>query len=117
MSILPSGIDTNDTPALEPPKGVTSNLVNPYNINQYVFVAVGLGLGISTLAVSFRIFAKIKIIRRLQLEDLILLISQFLFIAFNGIMVHAAKVGEGTHQWNVSIAHSQKIVEVSKFCF
>lgn len=81
MDGLPSGIDTNETPALELLKGVTSNLADPYNINQYVFIAAGLGLGISTLAVSFRIFAKIQIIRRLQLEDLILLVSQFLFIA------------------------------------
>jgi hypothetical protein len=27
-------------------------------------------------------------------------------------MIHAVQLGQGTHQWNVSIAHLQKIVEV-----
>jgi hypothetical protein len=108
-----STIDLDSVPGLQPPNGETSNLVNPSNMNQYLYVTVSLCLGLSSLAVIVRIFAKGWVMRKLQLEELTLVLSQCGFIAFVGILIHASKLGEGAHQWNVSVSHVQKIIEVS----
>lgn len=112
MAALPAGMDLNNVPALEPPTGETSNLVDPYNINICMYITASIGLGLSMLAVIVRIVAKGHVMRTIQLEEVILLLSQCGFIAFVGLMIHSTKLGQGTHQWNVSVAHFQKVVEV-----
>jgi len=108
----PPGTDLNDVPALEPPTGESSHLTNTYSINVYTAVTASLGLGLSVLAVAIRLFVKGYVIRRLRLEEIILLLSQCGFVALVGLTVYSAKLGLGAHQWNVSVAHYQKIGEV-----
>jgi hypothetical protein len=112
MAALPPGVDLNNVPALEPPTGETSNLINPHNMDIYMYITASLGLGLSMLAVVVRVLAKVHVTRTLQLEEFILLLSQCGFVAFVGLMIHATKLGQGIHQWNVSIAHFQKVVNV-----
>jgi hypothetical protein len=112
MVAAPLGTDLNNVPALEPPTGESSNLTNTYNINIYTSVTASLGLGLSGLAVVIRLFVKGYVIRTLQLEEIILLLSQCGFVAFVGLIIYSTKLGQGAHQWNVSVAHYQKIAEV-----
>jgi hypothetical protein len=112
MVTSPSGKDPNNVPALKPPPGESSNLANSYNINIYTSVTASLGLGLSALAVVIRLFVKGYVIRRLQLEEIILLLSLCGFVAFVCLIIYSTKLGQGAHQWNVSVAHYRKIGEV-----
>lgn len=105
-------MNPNTTPALQPPPGQVSNLSDPYSLRSDVYVAAGVGLGISSLAVILRIFTKVRVLRCMQLEDYILLFSLLGFFAFTFLMIHAVHLGQGTHQWNVSVAHLQQVIQV-----
>lgn len=112
MVAPPPGTALNNVPALEPPTGESSNLSITYSINIYTSITASLGLGLSVLAVVIRLFVKGYVIRTLQLEEMILLLSQCGFVAFVCLIIYSTTLGQGTHQWNVSVAHYQKIVEV-----
>ena len=67
--IIMNGLDLARTPAQYPPPGVTPNLVDPY---EKVWPARVLSVLFLVLAGAFlaaRLFVKIRIVKRLQLED------------------------------------------------
>jgi hypothetical protein len=107
-----ANIDLNTVPALEPPPGQVSNLEDPYSLRRYMYITAGLGLSLSTAAVLLRVFIKARVMRLMQLEEYILILSQIGFYVFTGLMIHAVHLGQGIHQWNVSVAHLQRVIEV-----
>ena len=63
------GLDLARTPAQYPPPGVIPNLVDPY---EYVWPARVLSILFLVLAGAFlaaRLFVKLRIVKRMQLED------------------------------------------------
>lgn len=112
MVAPPAGTDLNNVPALEPPPGESSNLADTYSINIYTSVTASLGLGLSVLAIVIRLFVKGYVIRTLQLEEILLPLSQCGFVALVCLIIYSTKFGLGAHQWNVSVANYQKIVKV-----
>lgn len=107
-------LDPNTTPALQAPAGQVSNLKDPYNLQVYLILASTLGLGVSAVAVCLRIFTKVRVVQRMHLEEYILLFSECGFVAFTALIIEANRWGQGTHQWNVSLAHLERVINV---CF
>ncbi|GFF39819.1 hypothetical protein IFM46972_06006 [Aspergillus udagawae] len=108
-----ANIDLSTVPALAPPPGQVSNLKDPYSLRHYMYITASLGLGLSTAAVLLRVFIKARVMRFMQLEEYILILSQIGFYVFTGLMIHAVHLGQGIHQWNVSVAHVQKVIELA----
>ncbi|KAL2824196.1 hypothetical protein BJY01DRAFT_263066 [Aspergillus pseudoustus] len=113
MQVEARNSDLNTVPALEPPPGQTSNLNNPYSLRNYMYATAGVTVALSTIAVLLRLFMKARVLRRVQLEDYILVLSLIGFYAFTGLMIEAVHLGQGSHQWNVSIAHLQGVVKLA----
>ena len=86
MSPIESGVNIHTTPGLEPPPGVTSNLVNPYSIHRYLVATSAICLVISLSAVSARTFTKAYLLKNMQVED-----CRFSLCAFNRIMADRFK--------------------------
>lgn len=62
-------VDIYNTPALEAPQGETSNLVDPYSTHRYLVVTSAVCLVLSLSAIAARIFTKVHILRKMQIED------------------------------------------------
>jgi hypothetical protein len=77
-----------------------------------MYITAPVALVLSTAAVLLRVYTKARVTRSVQFEEYILMICQLGNFAFTGLMVYAVQVGQGTHQWNISIAHVQRITEV-----
>ncbi|KAJ9198290.1 hypothetical protein DTO021D3_3764 [Paecilomyces variotii] len=111
MAETSANVNLNLIPAMQAPPGEVSNLKDPANMNQFMYLTAGVCLSCSTLAVIFRLFVKARIIRAIQLEEFILSFSLAGLISLTGVMIQSTLMGQGVHQWNVSAAHAQKIVE------
>ncbi|BCS21799.1 uncharacterized protein APUU_30024A [Aspergillus puulaauensis] len=113
FSCLRVKMDSSDltTPALEPPQGHFSDLNKPPVLRVHFIATAAVTLVLSTIAVVLRIFMKARVLRRVQLEEYILVLSLAGFYAFTLLMVTATSFGEGSHQWNVSIADFKMVVE------
>lgn len=112
MAETSANVNLNLIPAMQAPPGEDSNLKDPANMNRFMYLTAGVCLSCSTLAVIFRLFVKARIIRAIQLEEFILSFSLAGLISLTGVMIQSTLMGQGVHQWNVSAAHAQKIVEV-----
>ncbi|KAH8700415.1 hypothetical protein BGW36DRAFT_357077 [Talaromyces proteolyticus] len=106
-------MDPNTTPALEPPPGEVSNLHDPYSLRVYMYITASLALTLSTAAVILRIYTKARVTRSVQFEEYILMLCQLGNFAFTGVMIYAVQLGQGTHQWNISIAHVQRLIQLA----
>jgi hypothetical protein len=62
-------IDIYTTPGLEEPAGITSNLVNPYSTHRELVITSALCLSFALSAVLARIFTKIYVLKKMQIED------------------------------------------------
>jgi hypothetical protein len=106
-------LDLNAIPALSPPPGEVSNLTNAYSLKRFMYVTASICLSLSTIAVILRLFVKARVLHSFNWEDGFLVLSQLTFFAFTGLLITAVSLGQGKHQWNVSLAHLQQIAEVS----
>ncbi|KAF2465132.1 uncharacterized protein BDR25DRAFT_295558 [Lindgomyces ingoldianus] len=102
-------VDIHTTPALVPPPGITPNLQNPYSLERYIIATSVICLFLATSATLARTFTKAYILKKMQLEDYSLIFSTSGFAAFTAVIVAAGEDGAGRHQWNVSIAMTQRI--------
>ncbi|KAI1120316.1 hypothetical protein F5Y10DRAFT_258691 [Nemania abortiva] len=92
-------------PALEPPEGIMSNFINPPSIH-YVHVAVAVSaLSVSVVAVAARTFARVKYLKKFDLNDCALILSLALMSAYVGLTINTGRYGQGVHQWNVPLPH------------
>ena len=74
-------------PALKPPPGLTSNLVNPPNNRVITHVTFSISLVLSTLAVLIRLYTKAIVQRRLDKADGEMLRYGFIHTANNPKLV------------------------------
>ena len=58
-----------NTPALEPPPGVSPNFTNPYSLKPFQVATASICLTTATLVVAARFVAKFATSKRLQLEE------------------------------------------------
>ncbi|GAD97239.1 hypothetical protein AOR_1_1448144 [Paecilomyces variotii No. 5] len=105
--------DLNLVPSMKAPPGETSNLKDPYNSNRFMYLTAGICLSFSALGVFFRLFVKARILRAMQLEEFILIFSLSGLISLTAVMIQSTHLGQGVHQWNVSMANVMKIIEYS----
>ncbi|KKK24235.1 hypothetical protein P175DRAFT_0557941 [Aspergillus ochraceoroseus IBT 24754] len=106
-------IDPNSAPGLAPPAGQTNNLDNPYSLQNYTSATAGVTVSLSTIAVLLRVFMKARVLRRVQLEEYILILSLIGLYTFTGFIIQAVHMGQGTHQWNVSVGHVQSVIKLA----
>ena len=62
-------MDPNSTPALEPPKGQHSNLINPPSQLDSLIATSVICLVFAIAAIAARVFVKGYIMKKLQIED------------------------------------------------
>ncbi|KAI3320734.1 hypothetical protein HD806DRAFT_538183 [Xylariaceae sp. AK1471] len=75
-------------PAGEPPPGVTSNLIDPVSRSWQVHLTIGLTIIPAVFLVALRIYAGLKLVRKLELDD-------FLDKPGGGVIGH--------HVWDVTV--------------
>lgn len=90
-------------PALMPPPGKMP--LDPHAPNLW---PIGFPLGVACLvlvgvAMMIRIFTRAHLVKVFHLEDWIMIIATFAFIAFVSIILDSSKLGFGKHQWNVTV--------------
>ena len=51
------------TPALEPPKGVTSNFVDPYSLQPLMIGIVVLCLVLTAIAIGMRVYTRVRTVK------------------------------------------------------
>jgi hypothetical protein len=87
MSPNEPDVDIYTTRAMEPPLGVTSNLKDPYSLNNYLVATSAICLVLSFSAVTARTFTKVHVLKNVQIED-----CKFLTFAFHGTMSDWVKI-------------------------
>uniref|UniRef100_A0A8H7NLW4 Rhodopsin domain-containing protein n=1 Tax=Bionectria ochroleuca TaxID=29856 RepID=A0A8H7NLW4_BIOOC len=92
---------SNDTPAADPPPGVTPNFVNPPSLH-----SVNLGVSIACLVlmivvVGVRTYTKAVILRDMRHEDYVALLVLFIFLAWGPIYTYLSSLGLSRDLWNI----------------
>ncbi|KAF2280535.1 uncharacterized protein EI97DRAFT_498677 [Westerdykella ornata] len=100
MSELPK--DLWNTPALEPPPGVTPHFVT-FSPDLKFYLGMSLCTIIPGLLVILRFYNKIRIVRKTDLADYSILVSFLLLLAIVGIARMTSRFGVGVHQWNIRL--------------
>ncbi|KAF2183644.1 hypothetical protein K469DRAFT_727917 [Zopfia rhizophila CBS 207.26] len=103
-----------DLPALQPPPGVKPNFTDPPSLKTATY-ALSISLFILiTVLVAVRVFIKVKVVRKLALEDFFLLFAWLAYGAgYNVLALIAADLDVGRHQWNMTIRHLIRYLYVS----
>ena len=65
----PSIPDVLAIPAVPPPQGLSSNLINPYSTNSHLIVTYSVCLTVVILSVAIRTFTKAYVLREMRVED------------------------------------------------
>ena len=73
---MASSLSGGIIPGLQPPPGVTSNFVNPYNQSKYTVTMVATLLAVATAVVWIRMYTKICLIKSHGWDDCKLLAFQ-----------------------------------------
>ena len=58
-----------DGPAMAPPRGLTSNFIDPQNRQHDIIVALTLCMTLAAIAILMRMYTKLFIIRKMASED------------------------------------------------
>ncbi|KAL3449199.1 hypothetical protein BJX65DRAFT_273008 [Aspergillus insuetus] len=109
-AVIASG-NPDTVPALQAPEGQVSNLDNPYSLKNYIYGTAAVTMTLSTLAVFLRVYVKVRVLHRAQIEEYVLILSLIAFYFFSAFMIYAVHLGQGTHQWNVSVSNFQAVVK------
>ncbi|KAM0814112.1 putative Integral membrane protein [Seiridium cardinale] len=100
-------MDPENTPALEAPEGETSNLIDPFSLKHTRYAVCGIGLGVVTLLVPTRIYVRL-LVKKFNIEDWALIFAATTFAVLDSMLIIVAQYGDGTHQWNVSVANLEQ---------
>ena len=65
----PINPDIYTTPALEPPEGQSSNLVDPYSTNPHLIVTYSVCLTMVMIFIAIRTFTKVHVLKEPRVED------------------------------------------------
>jgi len=93
-----------DGPGLAPPDGQESDFNSPDSIAIVVFIAAGLGLGLTTVALTIRVYTKAVIVKRFGWEDFTAILGWAMFVGFCVPCIYCSYYG-GRHQWDTSLGH------------
>ncbi|KAF1974062.1 hypothetical protein BU23DRAFT_598629 [Bimuria novae-zelandiae CBS 107.79] len=92
-------------PAMVAPHGEVANFINPPSIQSKALGVVISVFLLTTLAVGIRLYTKLVVVKRLALDDYVLIVGYLIYgagyQAVNYIMVDMNGVGE--HQWNIIV--------------
>ncbi|PGH16758.1 hypothetical protein AJ80_05073 [Polytolypa hystricis UAMH7299] len=91
-----------DLPALEPPEGVIPNFENPPNQNALALGVLTACCVVSTLCVLIRAYGRIYLLKKFQIEEVLVLIAygNFAGCAYATLSLRVTP-GYFVHQWNV----------------
>ncbi|KAI1505651.1 hypothetical protein F5X99DRAFT_428763 [Biscogniauxia marginata] len=93
-------MDPNNTPALEPPLGEESNFVDPYSLQPQRIAVATVALVVCTISVASRVYTR-SLMKKFNIDDCG-------FTTFTVLLIVAGEYGDGTHQWNVTVADLKK---------
>ncbi|KAL2043854.1 hypothetical protein N7G274_003374 [Stereocaulon virgatum] len=105
-------LDPSTTPSLQPPAGVQPNFVDPKSLVPILIDTTIICLCFATFATAARLTLKLRNIRSLQWEDYSAFTAWGGFVAYNALQVLAADLGEGRHQWDVTLASLTQLLLV-----
>ncbi|KPM43161.1 hypothetical protein AK830_g3392 [Neonectria ditissima] len=91
-----------DTPAMEPPKGVTADFDNPPNQNGLAIAIITLTMVIATICLVLRLYARVYLLRKVQIEE-VLIVSAYAVYWGQTYCSYALLETPGyfVHQWNL----------------
>ncbi|KAI1123811.1 hypothetical protein F5Y10DRAFT_251096 [Nemania abortiva] len=93
-----------DGPGLIPPEGVIPNFDNPPNQNSLGLAVISVCLSISTLAFATAAYAKLYCMKKIHVEDFLVVSSYGLIVGlFYGLYQSYAAVGYFVHQWDIRV--------------
>ncbi|KAI0200235.1 hypothetical protein F4808DRAFT_470650 [Astrocystis sublimbata] len=93
-----------DLPAHPPPPGVSAQIGHAPNRNSTTVGVISLCLILSTIGVALRVYARFFVLRKVQLQDYLMLLSFSLYVTFNGLylnLVHSP--GWFVHIWDLTL--------------
>ncbi|KAI0185626.1 hypothetical protein EV127DRAFT_485066 [Xylaria flabelliformis] len=105
-------MNLSNTPALKPPDGEQPNFVNPYSTHHGLIIAASISLFVCVLSAAIRVYVRALLLRQFDLTDGALLISLAFMIVFAGLSISTGTYGQGSHQWNVTVASLMKLLEI-----
>ncbi|KAF2179435.1 hypothetical protein K469DRAFT_641330 [Zopfia rhizophila CBS 207.26] len=122
MSIPPAKLEAIlNGPAAHPPPGEESNLLNPPSLAASGIATAAIFLTLATAGVVVRMYTKWKIVRKMVLEDWLLIVAWVIYAGgFNTMvfMMGHEKIGE--HQWNVRLKdfiYQQKLLYIATILY
>ncbi|MCJ1424813.1 hypothetical protein MMC29_002701 [Sticta canariensis] len=90
-------------PARPPPSGLTSNFTNPQDRgNQFAAVAITF-LSLAVFIVSLRVYTQFTLLKRIDIDDYVMVLAILLSIATSGLMLDLLNYGLGKHIWDVPL--------------
>lgn len=103
-----------DMPAMKPPPSVVPDFDNPPNQNTMAIAVMSVCLAVSTIAIALRFYSRWAVVRAVQLQDYLLLISFGIYIAILAVYYHlASNPGWFIHMWNLRIRDMVEFLHVS----
>ncbi|MCJ1312836.1 hypothetical protein MMC25_006512 [Agyrium rufum] len=98
----PTAAQLAQIPALSPPLGYTSNLVNPYSDGRDLTIVGSLLVAITLICVCLRFYTKLCITHK-SADDVTCFLALLGTLAFFGSCVFSVHEEIGVHEWNVSV--------------
>ncbi|MCJ1440799.1 MAG: hypothetical protein MMC23_001285 [Stictis urceolatum] len=93
-----------DDPALEPPRGVKPNFVNPYNLNDIAFPVTAIAYAITTILLAVRVYTRLFVMKMWATEDYLCVVGWIAFVIYAAFSLMGFKTGGGTHQYDLTVA-------------
>ncbi|KAI8944871.1 hypothetical protein F4801DRAFT_570300 [Xylaria longipes] len=106
---MSAAMDPNTTPALSPPDGVSPNFTDPFTIHPAEVIVSSLSLALCTVFVAAHMYTRVSIMKAFGLTDCALLVSYATFTAYAAVAIYDGRYGQGTHQWDVTLADFLKL--------
>lgn len=109
-----STTDIMDLPAMKPPPGVVPEFDDPPNRNTMALAVISVCLGVTTIVVALRFYSRCAVLRRVQLQDYLLLVSFAAYIAIIGLIYRLANSpGLFVHMWDLRSRDTVEFLRVS----
>ncbi|KAI0416561.1 hypothetical protein F5X98DRAFT_375676 [Xylaria grammica] len=102
-------MDPNTTPGLSPPAGVEPNFVDPYSLQPQRIAVSIVGFVVLALSVIIRVYARVRL-GKFNIDDWVFLLAGACFATIIALLIVAGAYGDGTHQWNVTVAELKKVL-------
>ena len=101
--------------AMPPPPGVVPNFDNPHNQNTMALAVMSVCLAVSTIAIALRFYARWAVVKVIQWQDYLLLVSFGMYIAIIAILCRLSdSPGWFIHLWNLRVRDMVDFLHVSQ---